>query len=174
MSNFKNELTNYQSIPRELIFDNTLSDRASFLYCYMASKPDGWDFYLVPMAKELGYSVGTLRKYISELVESGWLKKGEQETVDGKYRAVKYNLVWNKKKKYFTKKLYTDYLQTEYWRKVMENKIKQSGNKCQLCGSTKNLNVHHNSYEHIGNELNHLNDLVVLCKDCHKKFHDII
>lgn len=92
MSNFKNELTNYQSIPRELIFDNTLSDRARFLYCYMASKPDGWDFYLVPMAKELGYSVGTLRKYIAELVESGWLVRGEQRIENGKYGAVDYTL----------------------------------------------------------------------------------
>ena len=92
MSNFKNELTNYQSIPRELIFDNTLSDRARFLYCYMASKPDGWDFYLVPMAKELGYSVGTLRKYIAELVESGWLVRGEQRIENGKYGAVNYTL----------------------------------------------------------------------------------
>lgn len=92
MSNFKNELTNYQSIPRELIFDNTLSDRARFLFCYMASKPDNWDFYLVPMAKELGYSVGTLRKYISELVESGWLVRGEQKIENGKYGAVEYTL----------------------------------------------------------------------------------
>ena len=79
MGNFVNKLSNYQVIPRELIFDNTLSDRARFLYCYMASKPNDWEFYMTPMAKEIGYSVETLRKYLNELIENGWLVKGEQK-----------------------------------------------------------------------------------------------
>ena len=91
MSNFVNKLSNYQVIPRELIFDNTLSDRARFVYCYMASKPNGWDFYMNPMAKEIGYSVETLRKYINELVENGWLVKGEQKN-EGLFGAVTYTL----------------------------------------------------------------------------------
>ena len=91
MSNFVNKLSNYQVIPRELIFDNTLSDRARFVYCYMASKPTDWDFLMNPMAKEIGYSVETLRKYINELVENGWLIKGEQKN-EGVFGAVTYTL----------------------------------------------------------------------------------
>lgn len=91
MGNFINKLGAYQVIPRELIFDNTLSDRARFVYCYMASKPNGWDFYMNPMAKEIGYSVETLRKYINELVENGWLVKGEQKN-EGLFGAVTYTL----------------------------------------------------------------------------------
>lgn len=96
MSNFINGLKNFQVIPRELVFDNSLSDRARFIYCFMASKPDGWDFLLNPMAKELGYSVETLRKYINELIDGGWLKKGEQNN-DGKFGAVVYILLSAKK-----------------------------------------------------------------------------
>lgn len=96
MSNFINGLKKFQVIPRELIFDNSLSDRARFVYCFMASKPDGWDFLLNPMAKELGYSVETLRKYINELIAGGWLKKGEQNN-DGKFGAVVYTLLSTKK-----------------------------------------------------------------------------
>lgn len=93
MGNFINKLENYQVIPRDLIFDNTLSDRARFIFCFMAAKPNGWDFYLEPMAKEIGYSVETLRKYINELVKSGWLTKGEQERREGnRYGAVVYTL----------------------------------------------------------------------------------
>ena len=95
MSNFINGLKNFQVIPRELVFDNSLSDRARFIYCFMASKPDGWDFLLNPMAKELGYSVETLRKYINELIDGGWLKKGEQNN-DGKFGAVVYTLLSTK------------------------------------------------------------------------------
>ena len=95
MSNFINGLKNFQVIPRELIFDNSLSDRARFVYCFMASKPDGWDFLLNPMAKELGYGVDTLRKYINELIDGGWLKKKEQNN-DGKFGAVVYTLLSTK------------------------------------------------------------------------------
>lgn len=91
MGNFVNKLSNYQVIPRELIFDNTLSDRARFVYCYMASKPNDWDFLMNPMSKEIGYSVETLRKYINELVENGWLVKGEQKN-EGVFGAVTYTL----------------------------------------------------------------------------------
>lgn len=92
MANFNNELNNYQVIPRDLIFDNTLSDRARFVYCFMASKPNGWDFFLEPMAKEIGYSVETLRKYINELVDNGWLEKGEQKKERGMFGATEYTL----------------------------------------------------------------------------------
>lgn len=82
----------YQIIPRELIFDSTISDRARFVYCFIASKPEGWDFFLEPMAKEIGYSKDTLRKYINELVDGGWIVKGEQVNTNGLFGAVCYEL----------------------------------------------------------------------------------
>lgn len=82
----------YQIIPRELIFDSTISDRARFVYCFMASKPEGWDFFLEPMAKEVGYSKDTLRKYINELVDGGWLVRGEQANTNDLFGAVCYEL----------------------------------------------------------------------------------
>ncbi len=94
MGNFRNKLKEkFSQIPNELIFDNSLTDRARFVYVYMASKPSGWNFYLNPMAKELGYSVETLRKYLNELVAYGWLTKGEQQIqVAGRWGAVEYVL----------------------------------------------------------------------------------
>lgn len=92
MGNFINELRNFQNVPRELVFDKTLSDRARFVYVFMACKPEDWDFFLAPMANEIGYSVDTLRKYINELVESGWLVKGEQQKEKGMFSAVEYTL----------------------------------------------------------------------------------
>lgn len=93
MSNFKNELDGYQTIPRELIFDSSISDRARFLYCYMASKPEGWNFYIASMSKELGYSRQTLQKYISELIEHGWLERnGQSKTSSGCFASMVYTL----------------------------------------------------------------------------------
>ena len=67
---------------------------------------------------------------------------------------------------------YKDYLKTEHWQKTRISALIKSGYKCQLCGSTHNLNVHHNTYKNRGNEKPE--DLIVLCKDCHAKFHDKI
>lgn len=97
MATIFNELRNFQNIPRELIFDSSLSDRARFVFCFMVSKPDDWQFFLEPMANEIGYSVETLRKYIKELVESGWIVKGEQERDKGVFGATSYTLRANKK-----------------------------------------------------------------------------
>lgn len=65
---------------------------------------------------------------------------------------------------------YNEYMQSSQWRQIRATMLSKYG-KCQLCGSTSNLEVHHNSYEHIGDEMNHLEDLVVLCRDCHSSFH---
>jgi hypothetical protein len=35
------------------------------------------------------------------------------------------------------------------------------------------LQAHHRTYEHKGDELNHLDDLICLCKKCHKNFHAV-
>lgn len=73
-NNLKNQLkNNYTVIPNELILDSNLSDRARFVFCVLASKPDNWIFYNNALAKELKYSVDTLRKYIKELSISGWI-----------------------------------------------------------------------------------------------------
>lgn len=86
-----NENKGFESISRDLIFDNTLSDRARFVYIYMSAKPEGWDFYISHMCKEIGYSENTLRKYIEELINAGWLERYEQQRKDnGDFGAAKY------------------------------------------------------------------------------------
>ena len=67
---------------------------------------------------------------------------------------------------------YEDFLKSDYWKYVRGKKLKDAHNKCQICGSKKSLNVHHNSYANHGQEYKHLEDLVVLCSECHKKFHN--
>lgn len=92
MANFFSELGAYTSIPSALVFDSTMSDRARFVYCYMACKGSDWDFVLSRMSEELGYGVVTLRKYIGELISHGWLSKGEQRNEGGCFGSVCYTL----------------------------------------------------------------------------------
>jgi hypothetical protein len=65
---------------------------------------------------------------------------------------------------------YKDYLQTEWWKSVRQKALKRSLFRCQLCNNPEKLNVHHRSYENIGNEKDC--DLITLCQWCHAKFHD--
>lgn len=82
----------WQTINRAIIEDDTMSDRARFLYIYMASMPENWNFYHAAIRKKLGYSEDTLRKYLNELKEHGLLVVGEQ-TNDGQFGAVEYTLL---------------------------------------------------------------------------------
>jgi hypothetical protein len=72
-----------------------------------------------------------------------------------------------------TQSQYQAYLTTPYWREVSRAVKKRAGFRCQLCNSPLDLQAHHRTYEHKGDELNHLNDLICLCKKCHKNFHAV-
>lgn len=82
---------NFTIIPNDIIRNKSLSDRARFIFCYMASMPDDWKFYQGVMAKELGYTKDTLRKYIEELLTTGYLHR-EQRRETGKFDSYDYTL----------------------------------------------------------------------------------
>jgi hypothetical protein len=65
---------------------------------------------------------------------------------------------------------YKEYLQTPYWKRRREDKLRAVGRRCQLCNrGSVTLDVHHRTYERLGNELDE--DLTVLCRDCHSIYH---
>lgn len=68
---------------------------------------------------------------------------------------------------------YYDYIKTEPW-KSLSNELKiRAGMRCQLCnklGNLGNLHAHHRTYENLGNEKE--GDVIILCSDCHAKFHN--
>jgi len=66
---------------------------------------------------------------------------------------------------------YSDYLQTDHWRKVSAAVKTRAGYRCELCFSPNHLEAHHKTYAHKGQELEHLNELICLCNDCHATFH---
>lgn len=68
---------------------------------------------------------------------------------------------------------YQDYLQTPYWKEVSRAVKKRFGWRCGVCNSPLDLCAHHRTYEHRGKELDHLDDLICLCKKCHRIFHAV-
>lgn len=71
---------------------------------------------------------------------------------------------------------YYDFLKTPYWHAISLYAKHLAGFRCALCGSNEELRTHHKNYENHGYE--HRipiikRDLIVLCNDCHEKFHEI-
>ena len=92
MNKLNNEIKkNYTIIPNDIIRNKLLSDRARFLFCYMASMPDDWNFYQGVMAKELNMNKDTLRKYLDELIEHGYIIR-EQRRIEGKFDSYDYTI----------------------------------------------------------------------------------
>jgi hypothetical protein len=66
---------------------------------------------------------------------------------------------------------YADFLKSKYWHDCKQ-RILERDQVCTQCGSDQALEVHHTTYEHHRDELNHLTDLVTLCNECHSATHD--
>ena len=82
----------FTQIPNELIRNSNISDRARFLYCYMSSMSENWEFYQGKMAKDLGYSKDTLRKYLDELISTGYLKRTQRRGEKGRFDSFDYEI----------------------------------------------------------------------------------
>ena len=63
-------------------------------------------------------------------------------------------------------------ISTTGWLARREQRLEIDKHKCKMCGSESMLNVHHLSYENMGNE-DIENDLVTLCYSCHQCIHII-
>lgn len=62
---------------------------------------------------------------------------------------------------------YADYLASDRWQTVRHSALERANHRCQLCGTNGELQVHHNTYENIGDEQDR--DLLVLCDGCHTR-----
>jgi 5-methylcytosine-specific restriction endonuclease McrA len=69
------------------------------------------------------------------------------------------------------RRTYQQFLQSAYWKDVRLQVLKRDGYRCQECGRRQRLQVHHLTYRHHGKEGRYLQDLVTLCKNCHRSHH---
>jgi len=77
-----------------------------------------------------------------------------------------------KTKKAIKKMPYKKYIVSKVWKERRQLLLESQGTKCEICGHNhqKVHHVHHNNYKTRGEEKD--SDLMVLCPDCHSKFHD--
>lgn len=69
------------------------------------------------------------------------------------------------------RKQYRQYINSLKWAKKKSEYFKKYPKLCMKCGNTEQLELHHATYKHLGNELE--NELYCLCRNCHQNYHDI-
>jgi 5-methylcytosine-specific restriction endonuclease McrA len=62
---------------------------------------------------------------------------------------------------------YKDYLQSPHWRTISRLVRERDENRCVVCNSDRNTQVHHRTYDGYPYG-ERLSDMYVLCADCHK------
>lgn len=67
---------------------------------------------------------------------------------------------------------YIEFLKTRYWNELRILVLRERGFHCEECGGTfDKLQLHHITYEHRGLEIDHLEDVQLLCDPCHEAKH---
>lgn len=69
--------------------------------------------------------------------------------------------------------LYDWYIEHSHvWKAIRQWALSRSSGRCEQCGATYNLHVHHKTYARLGHE--HPEDVMVLCEVCHEREHERI
>jgi len=63
----------------------------------------------------------------------------------------------------------SNYYKTEWWRERRIEALEDADHICDICGTKKNLHIHHKHYNSLFKEKE--GDLVCLCKECHEDLH---
>jgi hypothetical protein len=64
---------------------------------------------------------------------------------------------------------YAQYIASDAWRERRAQQIEKDSRRCQGCGSTDDLHVHHRTYDRLGAEAP--GDIVTVCEVCHGFIH---
>jgi len=71
---------------------------------------------------------------------------------------------------YMSAKEKREYLKSSKWKTLRDLMYILHDSKCECCGNSESLEVHHNTYERLGSE--DLSDLNLVCRGCHQDIHD--
>lgn len=68
-------------------------------------------------------------------------------------------------------KEYFIYINSNKWKHKKVEVFGLKGRKCQRCSSDEKIHVHHACYDRFGGDEDILNDLFILCENCHNIYH---
>ncbi|TVZ13964.1 helix-turn-helix domain-containing protein [Maribacter sp. MAR_2009_72] len=105
MNYVKNHIAkDFTQIPNELIRHQKLKTFAKFIYIFLASMSDNWEFKTPDLCKRLNMHSDTFVKHRDSLIEKGWLYVEEQKNINGNFQPKVYHIL-GKQDKHFAKKI---------------------------------------------------------------------
>ena len=116
------------------------------------------------------------KQFINDFLKPDSKGVTNRKSVEGKMSSIRYlSAIYNKDMviKYIKKMPYKEFLKTPYWKIISEFQKYNAGYECVICGSKNILNVHHTTYKNHGDEITHVEDLITVCRECHKAIHGI-
>lgn len=102
-----------------------------------------------------------------------WLNEWNKQHEDKPVNAKNYNERIKIDIRYRSGELisYPEYLNSQHWYETRREALKKANHKCEVCGCSGSLDIHHLSYKRMWCELP--TDLIALCRDCHHKIHGV-
>lgn len=73
----------FTQISNELISNNKISCKAKAVYCYLYSRPEGWEYYITEICKNFKEKIDTIRSAIHELEQLGYVERQRLRRSDG-------------------------------------------------------------------------------------------
>ena len=83
---------NYTKINNAYIVDNRLSTNARFLFTFILSLPDDWDFSIRGIAVKTNLNPNTVNKYINELEQYGYIIRSQIHNEHGRFGKCEWNI----------------------------------------------------------------------------------
>lgn len=122
--------------------------------CFNMNRPKSFKNYSEKVNENIPFSRDSFEEYKSE-------KQNEAQLIYEIVKTLKFQ-----KSSYFK---YILHLQSDYWRNIRLKVMERDCHLCQECKECSATEVHHLTYERLGNEL--LEDLLAVCRSCHLKIH---
>ena len=115
----------------------------------------------------MGVSRKQVHKELKEYYK--FLKRNKKKYIDKPKKKKKHKKKKTALEKY--KEKYYTYLKSNEWLQIKLDLYELRGKQCEVCESKRNVQVHHLTYKNVFNE--EPEDLILLCRKCHEKEHDI-
>lgn len=92
---------------------------------------------------------------------------------DSRNKSTSYYENWRNREINLGEETYKEFLESDYWQSVKEKARKREQyNRCELCGSTDNIELHHKHYDLIRTK-HELSAVIALCRKHHQMVHNI-
>ncbi len=81
------DFNNWTAIPNRLILDELLKSDEVRLYCYLKSRPAGWNYSSKHLQKLFGWSRNKTSAVLGKLKNAGWIEISQTKSKSGKFES---------------------------------------------------------------------------------------